>query len=261
MRRIRGVQGSDLNYPYLGPDNDTLVYTRMINGKASIEVASFDGLFEPRLIVEPVELGFVGPSAIHPSGDRVLVLMEQADGIKNYEIMIDGSGTMKSVADNGSNGGWADYSPDGSMIAYTSDETGRREAYVRSIRPDGSFGRSVPVTNRGVGSVQWQLDPSRRQGAPQPEGESAGDPEGPYILNVFNRTGNDAYPITPGVIPRVGEPTVGIFPQNSELIGAGASLSGNRQLRIVQGEQEKPAEHIELILNWYDEAVKIIKGE
>ena len=261
MRRVRGVQGSDLNYPILGPDNDTLVYTRMINGKAAVEVASFDGLFEPRLIVEPVEVGFVGPSAIHPSGDRALVLWEQPDGRKNYEVMIDGSGTPKQVVANGSSVTWADYSPDGSMIAYTSDETGRREAYVRSIQPDGAFGRSVPVTTRGARAVQWQLDPSRRPGALRSESDSTGDPVAPFILNVFLRTGIDAYPVTPGDMPHVGEPTVGAFPANSEFVGAGASLSGDRQLRIVRGEQEMPAEHIELIVNWYDEAVKIIKDE
>lgn len=261
MRRVRGVQGSDLNYPFLGPDNDSLVYVRMNNGKAAIEVASFDGLFEPRLIVEPVEVGFVAPLAIHPSGDRVLVMWEQPEGFRIYEVMIDGSGTMKPVVNNGSNVAWSDYSPDGSMIAYTSDESGRREAYVRSIQPDGSLGRSVPVTTRGAVALQWQLDPSRRPGVLQPESDSADDPDAPFILYVYNRAELDAYPVTPGDMPRVGEPTVGVFPRNSEFIGGGASLSGDRQLRIVRGEQEKPAEHVELILNWYDEAVKIIKDE
>ena len=261
MRRVRGVQGGDLNYPFLGPDNDTLVYARMINGKASVEVASFDGRFEPRLIIEPVEVGFIAPVAIHPSGDRVLVLWEKPEGFRNYEVKLDGTGTLKPVSDNDSNVAWSDYSPDGTMIAYTSDETGRREIYVRTINEDGSFGRSVPVTTRGARYPQWQLDPARRPGAPESEGDAAGDPDAPFMLIVFDRARIDIYPVTPGDMPRVGEPTVGVFPVNSDFIGGGASLSGNRQLRIVRGQQETPATHVELILNWYDKAVKIIKDE
>lgn len=84
---------------------------------------------------------------------------------------------------------------------------------------------------------------------------------GTDCMTVSDRARIDIYPVTPGDIPRVGEPTVGVFPMNSDFIGGGASLSGNRQLRIVRGQQETPATHVELILNWYDKAVKIIKDE
>lgn len=52
---------------------------------------------------------------------------------------------------------WPDVSPDGSLVAYTSDESGRFEIYVRPI--DG--GIAVQVTDEGAVSPCWSRDGSR----------------------------------------------------------------------------------------------------
>jgi hypothetical protein len=47
------------------------------------------------------------------------------------------------------------FSPDGKWIAYTSDESGRNEIYVRGF-PDN--GVKIPVSNGGGGLARWRRD-------------------------------------------------------------------------------------------------------
>jgi dipeptidyl aminopeptidase/acylaminoacyl peptidase len=53
------------------------------------------------------------------------------------------------------NEGWAAISPDGRWIAYVSDETQRREVYVRSF-PEGPI--KVQISTAGGGEPQWRAD-------------------------------------------------------------------------------------------------------
>jgi len=248
MRRIRGYPDADLNYPVFAGDNDTFVYMRSVGETTGIEAASFDGHFEPYWVFEPQNDGFLAPLSVHPTRNTVLALWEKPEGFRNYEFELKENAEARPILDNGSNIFFSDYSPDGSMLAYTSDETGRREAYVRSIDPDdGTFGRAVPVTSRGGSGVVWYHDPD------------PGDPESDGVahLAVSSRGGVVMYPITPGDRPRIGEPVEMSYDAG---IGFGDALSGGRVLLIQPGDNEYDSLHLEVIVNWYDNAAKLIRS-
>ena len=50
------------------------------------------------------------------------------------------------------------FSPDGQWIAYSSDETGRNEVYLRAFHADATAGPAVPVTTSGGMKPVWGLD-------------------------------------------------------------------------------------------------------
>jgi hypothetical protein len=141
----------------------------------------------------------------------------------------------------------ADYSSDGSMLAYVSDETGRDEAYVAAVRPDGTLGRPVAVTSAGARGLIWTA----------PRGV---EPEGGHTLGVLTPDGAFSFPITSGDRPRVGRGTALGYDRRN-MIGRFDHLSGGRRLAIVRGDNEAPATHAEVILNWYDTASRLIRGD
>jgi len=251
LRRLRGSITSDLNYPQFAKDNDTFVYMRSEGGKVGVEAASFDGHFEPYWVVEPVDAGFIAPQTVDPVRSTILCLWERAEGIRLYKAELKKSSQLVPAFSDTSNKESGDFSPDGSMVAYTSDETGRREVYVSTVREDGSFGRAVAVTTAGARGMRW----SRSPGAAAAEKKNQ-----PMQLVVFSRDGPSAYPITPGERPRVG-PAEPLGYDRKNAIGAAEQLSESRRLIIVRGENEDPPTRAEVVLNWYGEASRMIRGK
>ena len=76
-------------------------------------------------------------------------------------------------------------------------------------------------------------------------------------LAVTSRAGVFMYPVTPGDRPRIGEP---VEMQYERGIGAGDALSGGRGISIQPGDNEYDARHLEVIVNWYDNAAKLIRA-
>jgi serine/threonine-protein kinase len=53
------------------------------------------------------------------------------------------------------------FSPDGRWLAYTSDESGKNEVYVRPFPPEASAQRGkASISNQGGGSPRWSPPPS-----------------------------------------------------------------------------------------------------
>ncbi len=251
LRRLRGLLNSDLNYPQFARDNDTFVYMRSEGGKVGIEAASFDGHFEPYWVVEPVD-GFVAPMAVDPVRSTVMCVWERPEGYRLYKTDLKKGGTLSPVFSDSANRTWCDFSPDGSMLAYNSDETGRGEVYVCTIGDDGSLGRPVAVTSGGGDGVRWMKSP----GAAVAEAAEKKDCQ----LVVRNNSGPSSVSVTPGERPRVGAAEALGYDRRN-MIGSVEQLSGGRRLVIARGENEAPPTHAELILNWYDTASRMIRGK
>jgi len=94
-----------------------------------------------------------------PDG-RSLVFVEGSGTETGQDIMIvdldDPSGARPLVRTRFSEGGIA-LSPDGSWLAYQSDETGAWEVYVRRLR-DGEGGTRWPVSSAGGTTPRWSPD-------------------------------------------------------------------------------------------------------
>ncbi len=249
LRRIRGVPSSDLNYPVFAGDNDTFVYMRSEGDKTGIEAASFDGKFEPYWVIEPAT-GFVAPQTMHPTRNTIVCQAERPEGIRLFKTELKKGSQLTPLFSDPSNKEGADFSPDGSMLSYLSDETGRSDVYVCAVREDGSLGRPVAVTNSGALGAHWESP------APHPSGGAA-KPTSRLILGT--REAVLAYDITPGERPRMGTAEALGYDRRN-MIGNLDQISGGRRLCMARGENEAPSTHAELILNWYDTASRMIRG-
>jgi hypothetical protein len=87
------------------------------------------------------------------------------------------------------------------------------------------------------------------------------EPAGNHTLAVFTSDGAFSLPITPGERPRVGPALPLGYDRSDTVLGRFDQLSGGRRLAIVRGENESPPTHVEVILNWYDTASRMIRGE
>jgi Tol biopolymer transport system component len=152
-------------------------------------------------------------------------------GLYFVDLREDTSYEIYEFAQAGGNGG-AEFSPDGSFVAYESRETGESEVFVKSF-PNGD-GRSQVST----------------QGGQHPRWNSAGDElfyvEGTTIMSV---------PIELGDRAEIGDPTP-LFTHPSltrgrGFKGFGVSPEGDR-FALVEPDMEPRPPTIEVVLNWLE---------
>ena len=53
------------------------------------------------------------------------------------------------------------FSPNGRLVAFTSDESGREEVYVAGYRADGALGPATMASSRGGARPAWASDGRR----------------------------------------------------------------------------------------------------
>ncbi|MEM9065383.1 MAG: protein kinase [Planctomycetota bacterium] len=248
LRRLHGRPLHDIGEGRFFPDNRFVLCTVQTDSGSWLEIVDFEGVQEPLRptgVYEDANMTtFVQVRGVHPDGDRALVL-ERDSGARLVEIIFNEDrtqATRRVLFSGGANTVSGGYSPDGSMLAYASDETGRPEAYVRSIRADGSLGPAEPVTVNGGLSAIWQqaLD-------------TTGDT---YTLTVTQTGGVYEYQVKAGgARPEVSDGSLYTSFTIDPTEGRGTMLSDGRYLTILQGENEARPTQIDVRLDWYDHAV------
>jgi hypothetical protein len=146
-------------------------------------------------------------------------------------------GEERLLTNTGYAGGPA-ISPDGSLLAYFGEQTGRPEVFLRSRHPDGSLG---PVVLVGSGTYpDWDLDSS-----------------GGLVLRYF--TPEDR--VVKTIVSRGGElgpprPVLDFGPVRPDLV-SGDYASDGRYLLMLRGEDEVLPDRIELALGFDSEIARL----
>ena len=156
--------------PSWSPDGRLLVFTRGHTlGGTNLMWMPTDGSAEPRKLYE-FPKGFVGATSWSRDAKR-LALVEYELGAGNLQVrmlpviytpdsalrgpLLQAAGQPVTIA-NASGQAWqAMLSPDARWIAYTSDESGRNEVYVRSAEPGG--GRRQVSSDGGL-QPHWSVN-------------------------------------------------------------------------------------------------------
>ena len=178
------------------------------------------------------------PQAWSPDG-RTLAFAEQdlagvAGGI--WLLSLDGDPTAEPWLQTPAIENEAQFSPDGRWIAYSSNQTGRVEVYVRSL--DGDVTR--PITTEGGSAPRWSEDGRE----------------------LFYRSGNGMFVVevsTDGRFER-GLPSL-LFegPYLEDVNGiASYDVTGNaeRFLMITRGESGAAQMQLNVVLNWHQELLE-----
>jgi Tol biopolymer transport system component len=125
--------------PVWTPDGRSIVYTSLDNGKPTLRVASADGSGEPQDLIEGTTQQ-VWASSWSPDGRTLIagrfektfdmIAIPMTDGQAGEPVVVVGTPAAELSGK---------ISPDGRWLAYTSDESGQMQVFVRSMT--GSGGR------------------------------------------------------------------------------------------------------------------------
>jgi Tol biopolymer transport system component len=140
-------------YPVWSPDGSRIAFAWDKEGHTDIYLKPAGGGVEELLLKER--------RATYPldwSRDGRLLLFSALDpktGSDLWLLPLEGSRTLKPLLQTPFNEGEARISPDGRFFAYTSDESGRPEVYVR---PLASIAGQWQVSTQGGTKPQWRRD-------------------------------------------------------------------------------------------------------
>jgi Tol biopolymer transport system component len=161
LRRVVSVPDADCDIAAMSPDGQWLAYNRQgRDEKDGAYVQRTDGQGEPKCIFKvspPVTQ--VLPLAWSPDGSVFLVgavvdgrvhILAQRD-----PLHADPSTEAKRLISGFVDEFAATFSPDGQMIAFVSNESGKGEVYVCAFHPDGSASDPVRVSNGGGQLPHW----------------------------------------------------------------------------------------------------------
>jgi hypothetical protein len=159
LRRVIGVADADCDVGGMSPDGQWVAYRR--NGrdeKDGIYLGRSDGQGDPKLVFKdtsPNEPAL--PESWAPDGSALLIqIVTGGRGhLLTLPLATAPSGTPRPLIS-----GFADefngtFSPDGKMVAFTSDESGKNEVYVCAYHADGTGSDPVRVSNGGGHNPHW----------------------------------------------------------------------------------------------------------
>jgi serine/threonine-protein kinase len=146
--------GND-GHPLWSPDGKTVVfYSGTSNGGNLYAVAAdgSDGEAATQLTDSP--LGLI-PRSFSPDG-RYLIFTQVTENAGGDILALDmESGEEEPILNSSFDENWGMVSPSGDWLAYTSDESGSVEVY---LRPFGRNGPKIPVSSGGGDVPTWSVD-------------------------------------------------------------------------------------------------------
>jgi Tol biopolymer transport system component len=154
LRRFTSDPASDGN-PAWAPDSNRIVFYSRRSGPQNLWFKRVDGGTEGRLR-ESAENEV--PMDWSPDGRFILVRIHGLAGGGGFDLWalpLEGDRTLVAVAKTGFTEDWGRFSPDGSSVAYQSNETGRFEVYVV---PFPGPGLPTQVSTNGGMNPQWRED-------------------------------------------------------------------------------------------------------
>ncbi len=229
--------------PVWSPDGRRLAFTRYESGNPQLFWKAADGSGN----LEPLSPGEIPefPNSWSPDGRTLAFNAVQRDlrglmmaGIENLDLWplsLEGKRERRAWLASPFREAGAMFSPDGRSIAYTSDESGRNEVYVRPLAGPGK----IKISSDGGSEPAWSPDgreifyrtTDKLMAVPvQTAPELAAGEARPVLTERYARSVDDS-------------------PRNYDV-----SPDGNRFLFIKSGEvKEEPIRVLNLITNWYAE--------
>jgi len=206
------------------PDGTRVAFGSVRDGKPGIFVRTV-GSDEPAERLVTSDIG-VGPATWHPQAGLLYY--------SNFDIMVvdpDNPGEGKPVLATDASEWGPSISPDGRWMAYTSDESGRYEIYVRAVDGDRSWSVSLDGGEEPIFSMDGKT--------------------------IYFRYGNRFYatPVleasTDGSRFRPGTPVVIVEGAYSNVPGISYDVHPDGRLLVLRtdGGTERPG-HLNVILNW-----------
>ncbi len=224
-------------FPRWTADGESLIVSTTPGFKLHRVRADGSGSPEPLLAREESATGLGGMTA-----DGRLLVYEKTGTNTRADLWIlplEPAGEPRPFLQTPAEEGWPAISPSGRLLAYTSDESGRWEIYVRSF-PDG--GRKVQVSSGGGWYPVWArsgkelfyrapLEGSKRQ------------------MMVAD--------VSPGIPIRVSR-SRRLFEDPYEDVGYDVLPDGQHFVMVQSERKAPPITHLNVVLNWFEELNRLV---
>jgi serine/threonine protein kinase len=223
--------------PRLSPDGQQLAYTKWSPEAFSVMVCPIDGSEDPRTLISlKLGDGWVFAGCWSPDGTQLLVQRWKDDNADILRIPLDGGDPVPLLASS-ANESAARISPDGTLLAYLSNESGERSLYVRIFdSQSASLGTRRRVTpDAGSSTVFWSHDGKTLHYIDENE----------HLMAATVTTDPELSVSDPKSVLDIDD----LRAADDSL----APLPDGRFVFIRKGEQETEAEHLNVVLNWFDE--------
>jgi len=234
--------------PFLGadwtPDGRYIISSSLTSGIIWIRA---DGAAPPQTLIPLPPSGYLVPMSFTGDGKRLVYAVYSGASGELWTVPVEEAGgrlkagTAESfLKGTGSASAATHFSPDGRWLAYTTDESGRNEVYVRSFRQSASGELSKwPISNSGGDFPVWS-----------PNGRDLLYKSGDQIMAVSYTVKGDVFlPEKPRVwVSKLGTPANGPY--------FDLAPDGKRVAVIVSAQPEglpKPDHEVTLVLNFMDE--------
>jgi Tol biopolymer transport system component/predicted Ser/Thr protein kinase len=240
LRRTLVLPNADCAMPVWSPDAQRLVYHRTARDRDDgLYVQRADGSGSPQAILkeETPEIGF-WPTSFAPDGSGIIALKFAGGKSDLVFVPVSAAGNaaapraLRATPANESDGR---FSPDGRLVAFVSDESGRPEVYVAEYRADGTLGASTMVSNGGGRRTAWAGDGRRL---------------------FYSSDPDEVMSVTISVKPALAASTPAPAYDLKKLrVGGGEwdIMPDGRLFAIQRGEDEGDITVFNVVLNWLDE--------
>jgi serine/threonine-protein kinase len=155
---------ADAASPVWSPDGQYLAYARQaLSSDDGVYIERIDGSGPPKLLVKnDSQQVFVYPSSWGPDGTGMLVMRYEAGKGRLLLVPLAAGepGTPRPLRTTRFSEDHGAFSPDGKLVGFVADDSGRMELYVAPYR-NGALGTAIPVSRDLCGGVEWSAD-SRR---------------------------------------------------------------------------------------------------
>ena len=143
--------------PVWSPDGARIVFAADREGGQNVYVKTIGDATPERLLYKS-DVPFKSPASWSPDGKWIAITQLDTSTGQNLWLLPADGGVMKLFYAGPTRDNAGPVSPNGRWLAYTSDQTGRLEAYVQSFPTPG---QAVQVSRGGSGAVWWNPDSSR----------------------------------------------------------------------------------------------------
>jgi serine/threonine protein kinase len=230
------------------PDGKQIVFNSSLGGGGFMDLYSkpADGSTQEKHLTEGTNQLHLLPKSWTDDGKK-LVITQAVDPNTGFDIAMlpyETAGKPQPLINTPYNEFHPTISPSGRWLAYSSDESGRAEIY---IKPYPGPGGAIPVTTEGGGEPAW--DPSEKE------------------LYYRNDNGYKLFTVSLITEPvvQVGSPVLlfeGSFMGSSGFWGRNYDISpqGDFFILIEEGEMQ-PATQINVVFNWSEELKRLVPSE
>ena len=240
LTRALTLPNADCSEPVWSPDGQLLAYSRFARDKDDGVYLQRVGSGEPARLILALSSRqeFVSPTSWLPDGSGIVVTKFN-DGKPDLVLVPLSSsgepGRVKGIRSSPAAECCGRVSPDGQLIAFESDESGRHEVQVAAFGAGGTIGPPLVITSGGGNDPVWSADSRRVFYRRNPDKlmavaidtKPALRAEAPVLVHDFRKL-------------RVDPSLWDVLPDG-------------RVLAVQRGEGEDDLTSFNIVLNWFDE--------